>query len=80
MYTGDMINGNDWRARIVCDPELHHGEPCVKGTRIPVSILVASLVDMGSDELLAEYPQLTREDLQAAILYAAEAAHSTLIV
>ena len=71
---------NNWRDRIVCDAELHHGEPCVRGTRIPVSILVASLADMERDELLREYPQLTREDLQAAILYAAEAAHSTLVV
>jgi uncharacterized protein (DUF433 family) len=75
-----MTTTDTWRERIVCDPELHHGEPCVRGTRIPVAILVASLADMGMDELLAEYPQLAREDLQAAILYAAEAAHSTLVV
>lgn len=69
----------DWRRRIVCDPELHHGEPCIRGTRIPVSILVGSLADMGFDELLREYPQLSREDIQAALLYAAEAAHNTLV-
>jgi uncharacterized protein (DUF433 family) len=72
--------GNDWRDRIVCDPELHHGEPCVRGTRIPVAILVASLAELDMDQLLREYPQLSREDLQAAILYAAEAAHNTLVV
>jgi len=75
-----MSVGNDWRARIVCDPELHHGEPCIRGTRIPVAILVASLAEMDRDQLLGEYPQLSPEDLQAAILYAAEAAHSTLVV
>ena len=75
-----MIVNNDWRERIVCDLELHHGEPCVRGSRIPVSILVASLADVGVNDLLIEYPQLTREDLQAAILYAAEAAHNTLVV
>jgi uncharacterized protein (DUF433 family) len=75
-----MIIGDIWRERIVCDPELHHGEPCVRGTRIPVSILVASLADMSMDDLLGQYPQLERQDLQAAILYAAEAAHSTLVV
>ena len=68
-----------WRKRIVCDPDLHSGEPCIQGTRIPVSILVASLADMSMDELLAEYPQLTREDLQAALYYAAEASHNTLV-
>ena len=73
------MNGDQWRERIVCDPDLHSGEPCIQGTRIPVSILVASLADMSMDELLAEYPQLTREDLQAALYYAAEATHNTLV-
>ncbi|HOA73724.1 MAG TPA: DUF433 domain-containing protein [Phycisphaerae bacterium] len=68
-----------WHERIVIDPDLHAGEPCIRGTRIPVSILVASLADMSRDELLAEYPQLTQEDVQAALLYAAEASHSTLV-
>jgi uncharacterized protein (DUF433 family) len=69
----------DWRSRVVCDPELHHGEPCIKGTRVPVSILVASLAEMTRGELLKEYPQLTPADLKSALLYAAEAAHNTLV-
>jgi uncharacterized protein (DUF433 family) len=73
------MSGESWRERIVCDPDLHAGEPCIAGTRIPVSILVASLADMTMDELLAEYPQLTREDVQAALYYAAEASHNTLV-
>ena len=68
-----------WRQRIVCDPQLHHGEPCIRGTRIAVSVLVASLADLAMDELLVQYAQLTREDVQAALYYAAEAAHSTLV-
>ena len=70
----------DWRDRIVCDPALRGGEPCIKGTRIPVSILVASLAEMSIDELLKEYPQLSREDIQAALLFASEAAHSTVVI
>lgn len=73
------MSDQDWRRRIVCETDLHHGEPCIKGTRIPVSILVASLVEMSLDQLLQEYPQLQREDIQAALLYAAEAAHNTLV-
>jgi len=69
----------NWRDRIICDPDVHHGEPCIRGTRIPVSILVGSLADTTVDDLLREYPQLSREDIQAALLYAAEAAHSTLV-
>ncbi len=72
--------GNEsWRGRIVCEADLHHGEPCIKGTRIAVSILVASLADLSIEELLREYPQLTREDIRAALLYAAEAAQGTLV-
>lgn len=70
---------DETRRRIVCDPELLHGEPCIRGTRIPVSIIVASLADLSMDRLLAEYPQLTREDIQAALRYAAEAARNTLV-
>lgn len=68
-----------WRSRIVCDAGIRHGEPTIKGTRIAVSTLVASLVDYSIDDLLKQFPQLTREDVHAAILYAAESAHSTLV-
>jgi uncharacterized protein (DUF433 family) len=70
---------DDWRNRIVCDPGLHHGEPCIRGTRISVSIIVATLADMPIEALLEQYPQLTREDVQAALYYAAEAAHTSLV-
>jgi uncharacterized protein (DUF433 family) len=73
------MGDESWRKRIVWDADVHHGEPCIKGTRIPVSILVASLADVSIDELLREYPQISREDIQAALLYAAEAAQSTLV-
>lgn len=70
---------DDWRERIVCDPHLHHGEPCIRGTRIAISVVVGSLADLTMEELLRQYPQLTREDLRAALYYAAEAAHNTLV-
>lgn len=73
------MSGNDWRARIVCDARIHHGEACIRGTRIAVSVVVASLADLSVDALLKEFPQLTREDIQAALYYAAEAAHNTLV-
>lgn len=68
-----------WRQRIVNDPGLHHGEPCIKGTRIAVSVIVATIADLSIDEVLRQYPNLTREDVQAALFYAAEAAHNTLV-
>jgi uncharacterized protein (DUF433 family) len=64
----------DWRERIVMDPKIHHGVPCIKGTRVPVSVLVGSIADGDSvNDLLAAYPQLTEADIQAALQFAAEA-------
>jgi uncharacterized protein (DUF433 family) len=68
-----------WRKRIVCDPGLHHGEPCIRGTRIPVATIVASLADVSTKQLLKAFPQLKLADIKAALLYAAEASHNTLV-
>ena len=63
----------DWRERIVIDPAIHHVVPCIKGTRVPVSVLVGSIADGDSiDNLLAAYPQLTTEDIHAALKFAAK--------
>ena len=63
-----------WIARISIDSAVHHGEPCIKGTRIPVSMIVGSIADGDRPEdLVAAYPTLTLEDVRAALLYAAEA-------
>jgi len=62
-----------WRDRVVVDPDLHHGDPCIKGTRIPVRTLIASLADgMTSDEILGAFPQLSAEDILGALSYAAD--------
>ncbi len=63
----------DFLARIFSHPELRGGEPCIKGTRIPVSMIVASMAEgMFRREILDEYPQLQDEDITAALLYASE--------
>jgi len=62
-----------WHDRLVIDPEVHHGEPCVTGTRVPVSMILGSLADgLKFAEVLETYPQLTRDDIAAALAYAAE--------
>ena len=59
--------------RISVDPNVCFGKPCIRGTRIWVSLLLDFLAnDMSFEEILAEYPQLTREDIRAAIAYGAE--------
>jgi len=58
--------------RIAVDPKICHGEACVKGTRIPVHQILRMLANGDSiDELLQEYPSLTREDILACFDYAA---------
>jgi len=66
----------EWRQRVVVDPEIHHGEPCIVGTRVPVRMIVGSLADgLTVEQILAEYPQLTPEDVSGALAYAAEVLH-----
>jgi uncharacterized protein (DUF433 family) len=70
-----------WQERIVIAKDLHHGDPCIKGTRIPVATIVASLADgMTSDEILEEYPQLSDLDIRAALAYAADVIHQDVLV
>ena len=62
-----------WQDRIVIEPDIHHGDACIKGTRIPVATIVGSLADgMSHQEIIENYPQLTEADIQAALAYAAE--------
>lgn len=66
----------EWRDRVSTDPEIHHGEPCISGTRIPVRTLVGSLADgFTVQQVIDEYPQLTPEDVFGALAYAAEVLH-----
>ena len=60
--------------RISVDHRIMGGVPCVGGTRIPVAAVVAMVAEeMGSDAILAEFPQLTPADIQDSLRYAAAA-------
>jgi uncharacterized protein (DUF433 family) len=70
----DLLN------RISIDPAVCGGKPCVKGTRIWVSLVLDLLASgMSEAELRAEYPALTHEDILATIAYGAEAARERVI-
>ena len=71
----------NWRERISIDPNIHHGKPCIKGTRVPVSVIVGTVADGASPErILKSWPQLTLEDVTAALWFAsALAAEATAI-
>jgi uncharacterized protein (DUF433 family) len=70
----------DWRTRITADPNVCHGKPCVKGTRVMVSVLLDSLAAGHSvAEIVASYPSVTPADVQAAISFAAELARDRFV-
>ena len=57
--------------RIELNPKVCNGKPVIKGTRIPVSVILEQIAEGETwDTLLAGYPELKREDIQAALLYA----------
>ena len=60
--------------RIEVNPKVMVGKPVIKGTRIPVELILRMLSQgISEEEILEEYPHLTKEDIQAALAYAAEA-------
>jgi uncharacterized protein (DUF433 family) len=66
----------DWQERISINPKVCHGKPCIKGTRIMVSIILDYL-KAGEDaqSILKASPSLKKEDIRAALAYAAWLAH-----
>ena len=66
----------DWKERISVNPNVCHGKPCIKGTRIMVSIILDYLkAGESAETILKEYPTLKNEDIRAALAYAAWLAH-----
>jgi len=63
----------NWQEHIVVDPEILVGKPVIKGSRIAVEFLLELLAEGWShDAILKNYPQLSADDIQAALHYAAE--------
>ncbi len=63
----------DWRERIVTNPDILVGKPTIKGTRISVELILGWLAQGWTHEqLLESYPHITREDILAALAFAAQ--------
>jgi uncharacterized protein (DUF433 family) len=63
----------DWRERIVTDPDILMGKPTVKGTRISVELILGWLAQGWTHEqVLESYPHITRDDILAALAFAAD--------
>lgn len=66
--------------RITVDPNVCFGKPCIRGTRIWVSLILDFLANgMSTEEILVEYPHLTEEDVRATIAYGAEMARERYV-
>lgn len=61
-----------WEDQIVTDPEICHGKPTIKGTRIMVSVVLDNLAEgLSPEEIVEEYPALTVADIRGVLAYAA---------
>lgn len=63
----------DFKDRIIIDPAVRSGKPCIRGLRIAVSDILEYLASgMSQEEILADFPDLSVEDIRAALSFAAE--------
>jgi uncharacterized protein (DUF433 family) len=70
----------DWRNHIKVDPNICHGQACIAGTRILVSVVLDNLAaGIPASEILESYPRLTHEAIQACIAYAADLAREEVV-
>lgn len=71
----------DYRAKIERNPRVCGGEPVIKGTRVPLRTVLASLAEGDTAaQILADFPSLTEDDVRAAIAFAAASAEEDLPV
>lgn len=70
-----------WKEHIVSDPEVLRGKPHLKGTRIPVGLILGYLASGKSvDDILAEFPDLNRDQIAACLDYARELAEFEAVI
>lgn len=63
----------NWRDRITIEPDKRGGKPCIRGLRITVSDVLEYLASgMSEEQILKDFPDLQREDIRAALAFAAE--------
>lgn len=70
----------DWKLYITVDPQVLHGTPCFKGTRVAVSVVLDNMAAGEAEKrILDQYPTLRPEHLRAAIAYAADLARERIL-
>lgn len=63
-----------WQDRVTITPEVCRGRPCIKGTRVMLSVVLANLAEGETHEAIMRNYHVTADDIQAAILFAADMA------
>ena len=70
----------DWREHITVNPAVLQGKACIRGTRIPVALVLANLADgLSAEEIVKTYPSLTVTGIQATLAYAADLAQERVL-
>jgi uncharacterized protein (DUF433 family) len=73
------VNREKLLQRVSVDPRVCGGKPCILGTRIDIAIILDGLAEgLTPDQVIDHYPQLTVEDIQAALAYAADLSRENL--
>jgi uncharacterized protein (DUF433 family) len=70
----------NWREHIAVEPNICHGQACLVGTRVLVSVVLDNLAaHVSAEEIMRSYPSVTREGIDACIAYAAELARERVV-
>ena len=71
----------DRREHMTVNPAVLHGKACIRGTRIPVAVVLTNVADgLSTEEILKSYPSLTAAGIQAALAYAGDLAQERVLV
>jgi uncharacterized protein (DUF433 family) len=74
------MDDTDLLKRISIDPAICHGKPCIRGHRIMVSVILDALADgETAEELLKEFPSITKDDIAACLAFGARLARGSLV-
>ena len=70
----------NWRDHITVDPEICHGQACIAGTRVLVTVVLDNVAaGLSPEEIVRSYPSITRDSVRAAMCYAAELAKERVV-
>jgi len=77
----EQLSMNESTSRITVDKDILSGQPVIKGTRIPIYLIIELLgCGMSEAEIIIQYPSLTKDDIKAALLYASKCVQNEEVI